>query len=567
MVRRTAQSGLVAALIAALLSGASCVERPSPTAGGPASRVTRSAAPEGDAPAVAAAIERQFALALSRKDRAAAARCADAAAKADLDRVGGRVFQARLAGAFGQWTRATRLALEAVRLRPAYGDARAFLGDCYLAQGRLDEARKAYRTAYERDPANFRAVMGLADVSEKAGDADAYQHWLDLAYRLRAADAVLRGHGPARLQQRDPPETVIRNRERLLHEQPQDLVNMRHLAVLYERVGQLDKAEKLYRRMVTLSSSRTEFVSLLAGLLGRTCRDIEARRLLIEHVESSTDKVAAYLVFAQHLESVEDHDMVQRAYERAAQIAPRDPRGCSALARFHARRGQWADAVKEQLRYLAKVGDVARRAGERELVCWLIEGKQFREAHRRAEEAVRRDPTDAEMYALDGLAYFRQRLHGKAKAALDKALRIEPADARSLLWRARVHLAAGRLAPASDDLARARRCNPPIDVSVAMHKVFEEMGDFAGAHAVLSNALADHPGNRDALEHLVLLCQRHRRWSLLEPVLATARQTYPRVVLHHGRSEDAHGAGPGSGRRQATGLHQGTPAASRPRRT
>ncbi len=476
-------------------------------------------------------IEQSFIYALRKPDFAAARKYADAAAKADLDKVRGRMYRARLARAQQKWDEAIRLTLEALRIRPRFSQARAFLGDCYVAAGKYDEARQAYETAHEQDPSNVRALRGLVAVSEATGNRDAYEHWVNMAYKFQPDSPAIRERYLQLRQGRESPEKIIRHREQVAKLHPEDLVNLGHLGILYERVGQLRSAEKIYHHMIKVSNGAPQPVRLLVNVLRRAGRDAEARRILVDYAGSARDKVAAYLLWGNYLEAAGEYRPAGTAYEKAVEVGPEDARGYLTLARFAARRGNWATAVKRQKKYLAKFGEQAYPGAERDLISYLIEADEFRQVEERTSRVLAQDPGNMVMLMLRGKAYLRQGGCVRAREVLDRCLSVHPGCSEALMCRARVHLAEGRTALAREDLAGARRAGVSAATSLELAGVYEDMGDFPGAHAVLQSVLADRPGYKPALEALLRLCQRHRRWSQLAGALARFRKAYPRELF------------------------------------
>ncbi len=484
------------------------------------------------APNHPAVVEELFLQALRKADWDAAQKHCDASADANLDKVGGRMYRARLAKARGQWDEAIRLTLESLRVRPRFSQAYAFLGDCNVSARRYDDAREAYETAYSQNPSNVRALLGLVAVSEATGKAGDYAHWIELAYKFQPDNPAIRERWLQRRQGRDSPKKMIRHREQIAALHPADLVNLGHLAVLYERVGNLPGAERIYVHMVRVSKGALQPVRLLVNLLRRMDRDAEARSFLARYADSARDKVGAYLLWGSYLESAGEIQQAEAAYLKALETGPGDGRGCVNLARFNGRRGRWAKSVKYQKQYIEKFGEKAYPGAERDLIKYLIRAEQFEEVQARAARTLEKDPSDVVTMTLQGLAWLQQGDYVRAKEVLDHCLAINPGYSEALMYRARVHLANGRMALAKDDLEDARRANAPATITLELAKVYENMGDFGSAYAVLQSLLADRPGYGLALEALVLLCQRHERWDQLSEILLQARKAYPRNLFY-----------------------------------
>ena len=83
----------------------------------------------------------------------------------------------------GQAQRAVDILLQVVRKRPNLGPARLDLGFALLAAGNAKSARKEFEQLYALDPANMRALLGLAQCSFDEGD------WASALYQARSAIA------------------------------------------------------------------------------------------------------------------------------------------------------------------------------------------------------------------------------------------------------------------------------------------------------------------------------------------------------------------------------------------
>ena len=476
-------------------------------------------------------IELLFSHALGKSDWAGAQKYAERAAKADVDRVGGRMYRARLARAQKKYQEAIRLTLEALRLRPTFSQAHAFLGRCYLSVGRFDRAREEFRIAHEQNPSNVQALLGLVAVSEAEGRPAEYARWVQLAYKFRPEDPVVRERYLRLRESREKLNDVIRKREQWRRTEPGNVTNLARLGPLYERVGRWDDAESVYRDLQRLTKGSLLAIRLLTDLLRRTDRDAEARTLLAENARTNKDKVGAYLLWADYMERAEEYDQARGLYAKAVEADPKDPRGYIAAARFEARRRNWAKAADLQRRCLQQAANVDPRA-ELELIGYLIEAGQFDEVGRRIAALLAKNPEDKEVLTLQGLAFFRRGDFTKAKRTLDRVLSLAPGYARALVVRAQVHLANGDRTLAVADLEAARQAEVSPVVTRRLVEIYESMGDFANAHAVLQSLLVDRPGDAGALRALVELCARHGKWREMENALTEARKYYPRELYY-----------------------------------
>ncbi|MDZ4858330.1 MAG: tetratricopeptide repeat protein [Candidatus Hydrogenedentes bacterium] len=83
----------------------------------------------------------------------------------------------------GQTQRAVDILIQVVQKRPNLGPARLDLGFALLATGKTREARREFEQLYSLDPANTRALLGLAQCSFNEGD------WATAVIQARNAGA------------------------------------------------------------------------------------------------------------------------------------------------------------------------------------------------------------------------------------------------------------------------------------------------------------------------------------------------------------------------------------------
>ncbi len=86
--------------------------------------------------------------------------------------------------------------------------------------------------------------------------------------------------------------------------------------------------------------------------------------------------------------------------------------------------------------------------------------REYRAAHSACLAALQQDPQTPDAFFLLGVLTADHNNHAKAVALYDRALAIEPRDARSLAWKARSLIALSRRAEALDALEAAIACGP-----------------------------------------------------------------------------------------------------------
>ncbi len=482
-------------------------------------------AAEAKAPKNPSVIRQRFEYALGKSDWASAETYAAAAAENNIDTVGGKMFAARLAVARGKIDEAIGLVTEALRIRPRFSQAHSFLGDCYLAKGQTDQAKQQYESAYSQNPTSVSALVGMIRVSAIAANLDEYTRWVELAYKFAPQNPRIR---EAYLRLRSDPEKVIKHREHLYREEPGNLTNLSHLAMLYERTGRLAQAEQAFRAMVKISGGNPAMVKALAYFLRRRNRGVEAQGMLADYAAKATDKITAYLMWADYLDVAGDADQAEVIYKKAIAADPKDVRGYLGAARFAARHGRWEQAADNQRKYIDVAGEKTPPLARKDLIAYLINAGKLDDAEEKIDRRLKKDQADVEMLTLKALIYIKRKDYTKAEEILDNTLKIRSDYVSALVRRADVHLAKGNKARAIADLESARRAGTIPAVVIRLANLYESINDIDNALVVLQGLLAEHPKDPSVLKALAGLYGRHKQWPALEKILADGKKAYPK---------------------------------------
>ena len=245
---------------------------------------------------------------------------------------------------------------EALRLFPDFPLAYETLGDIQLVKGRAKQAISAYETVMRLDPANLR-------IHDK----------IDRARTLRKADAVPAAESADRAAM--PFAQEIRK------------------ALEYEKAGDPQAAEMIYREILTKDPDHVEAARCLAGIAvqNRRFRDAEVflRKALTlapdytrawvdmvnvqlenhkfdEAVDSAKqvlrltpDNPESHVVYASAIGMAGDHEAAIRAYQKALDIAPDRAVAICGMAHHQKTIGQQEQAVASYRRAVAVKPDHA----------------------------------------------------------------------------------------------------------------------------------------------------------------------------------------------------------------
>ncbi|MDY6914242.1 MAG: tetratricopeptide repeat protein [Planctomycetota bacterium] len=470
-------------------------------------------------------VVRLFRYAMGKRDWQLADKMVAKASKADLDGASGRTYRAQLAMARDRLPEAINALTEALSIRPELKHARVLLGECYLTSGELAKAEETFRTAASNDPGYAAAMIGMARVTELQGRPAEHRDWVEKAYRHAPRNPYVRERFLTLQEEKAKPREVIKQRERILRQNPADLENRRRLAGLYERTKQLAKAEEMYRFVYDNAAEKILGARLLAGFYARTERSAQAENVLQDLLKDPKDKVGAYMLYGEYL-AMYDVNQALEAFTKAIEADPKDPRGHLGMARLFASQRQWKQAAAAMEKYVTfKPAD---RASEKDLVRYLIEAGEWDAATKRLDRMVAQDPSDVKALILKGVLAGRQGEISQAEELLSRAAQLGPNDPEVLVQRSGIYLVKGQVSKARDDLRRARDLTNDPNVAMRLASVYLRLGDRENARLVYLDILSRRGDYAPAIRQLTGLYLGRRDWVAMESLLAKAKSRFPK---------------------------------------
>ena len=484
-----------------------------------------------NAPGVIEGLFRHY---VSAKDWDAAGKIAARAGEANVDGTGGRVYAARLAIAREAYSDAAKLLTEALKRRPELKNAWVMLGTCYDNMNEPDKAYSALRVVLSNDPSYVPALIEMAKVTEKLGKMHEHTTYLEQAFATSEghADPYIRNRYWVLEGEKAKPEEIgkiIRNREVILKQDPTNLRNCLHLGRLYESVGQLDRAEGMYRYIYEKNRNRVNGARILVSFLARTKQSGEVDQIISELSKGEQDKVGVLILYAEFLGQY-SAEQAQKTFEKAVKTDPKDPRGYLELGRFLSSQTKWAQAAQALEQYnRLRPEDLA---SEKVLIHSQIEARQFDSAAQRVNRILASAPSDAGALTLKALLMMKKRNFGAAEELLDQAIRENPAYVIAKVYRAQVHLNRDQVPEARDLLQRASQQTENPEVKMQLSRVQARMNAYDEAQATLRAIVDKHKDYTPAIQMLIKLYMRGKRWRRLELLLAHAEETFPSDVVY-----------------------------------
>lgn len=319
---------------------------------------------------------------------------------------------------------------------------------------------------------------------------------LEEALALTPDDFDLRARLEALAAREDRPDRVIDAYSRLIGELtvPEHVVGYGlRLADLYERTGQLDRAEEQYQAVVSVAPRERDALRALARIHERSGRDREfvdasARLLDLETPELDTDaRVARTLALVHDLVTRVDRQVdATRRLEALAKELPQHPQVQERLADLLVRQGLWNRAIESLRAAATSVPDPQFQLRAQARIAAIAEEHlaQVPQAIAAWQDIARRRPDDPEALAQLQRLYLKTEQYGLLLPIVDQ-----------------------RLAQVAEHDRDAR-----IALLVVKARALQEgLGDEAAAMSTLETLAAEAPENDDVLLGLSRLVRRRGR--------------------------------------------------------
>jgi len=291
---------------------------------------------------------------------------------------------------------------EAIRLFPDFAGAYETYGDLMLVQGRAGAALDAFETAMRLDPTNVRAHDKIDRTKELIGNGDtrpgpdAGPERMPFEKRIRIAKEYEKNGDP------QSAEAIYRE---ILGKDPDHVEAARLLAGIAAQNKRYRDAEVFLKKAIAVAPDYTRAWVDLVGVQRELDKFDDAIASAQEVIRLAPDNAESYVVYASAIGMAGDHDEAIRAYTRALEIAPERPGAICGMAHHQKTIGQQDAAIASYRRAIAVKPDHA------EAYWSLANLKTFRFE-------------DAEVEAMEQLLE-REDLPDESRAQLNNALGLE----------------------------------------------------------------------------------------------------------------------------------------------
>lgn len=208
------------------------------------------------------------------------------------------------------------------------------LGQGFLQEKEYEKAKKHYEKAIELAPSYTNAYYGLFTVCTRLKQRDKAQEYLAIFRKLKTEDMK-----------------ILKDR----NDAVDDLVNMQkgaaetymHAGQMYRAKGNLQRAEELLTRSVTLDPNNIMSLERLASLYQMIDRIPNALRLYKKINEIEPENPLCYLNIGVLSARLKQFTGAEEAFSKAIALAPKSSTGYRELAQLYLRRGKRLPEARE----------------------------------------------------------------------------------------------------------------------------------------------------------------------------------------------------------------------------
>ena len=451
--------------------------------------------------------------AIERSDWEAARAAVKRAQDSNLDGADGKVFLGEFQFFRDEFDAAAVTLKDSLSTQPTNAYVLTLLGACSEKRGQLRDALAYFQKAVDANPNFGQAWRGLAVIADALGESATYAEALGQCSRLLPNDAWVQKQELRAEEERNPAE-AIKRRMAALTENPNDLDNLKQLAKLSQRVGNVQDADTYFEKAIALQSDDWRLIFEAAQHYRDTRRNPRALEIIQKYIDSRVDpaeRADAMITLAGHHMRNGDREASRNTLIEAAAISETFS-VCLSLADyylFHADDPTEAARWYDKAIALGEDGESPRlsTAMIRRIVCTLHARINDVDAAERVLAAYRqRFPEWPEaLYWGAQISSHRGDLT-KAIADLDAYIEQRPNDAQGVYRRAQCYVAQGRWADAIRDLERLASRDPlALDLKPRMllARSYERAGSPDKAFRELQRLYADAPSSSRAALELV----------------------------------------------------------------
>lgn len=525
-------------------------------------------------------IELLFRFALRLKDWETAESCIQLARRTGLDPSGGHFYRGQFLLAQSDddpgKAQAARTEIQAGLVEfPNDPRGHIWMGETLMQLKLYAQAAESFERAQKMNPRSQRAAVGLAMTADRVGNEEDLERYLKLCQDLNVTHQWL----DAKMREREyrtNPRLGIRDLEAVREKEPENLGNLLMLADLYRRDGQTDKAKEIYETCLRIKPDGLGIAKAYSQFL-RDKENPEPQvaeemlRDLVKRVHDPEDdrvKAAAQLLLAEHLSEValkrgaaatpEEWAAVSDAFEESARLSDAVEVRID-IGNYYRVRNNFDQAERWFREALAKAisrnDKQAQRTPRLLLIDTLLAARdteRLDEIQKQIQEYREWFPNDSAAELYQGMAHSIAGQDIRAMQSFRKYVEREPDEAVGYYHIGLIHFRSSRWADAAAELRQVKRLNPSFNnynARIILARALDADGQPDAAIQELQEILADKPTQWKALDEILQLYARLKRWDSAKSLLEPRRESDPddplwpqllaRVATEQGDGENA----------------------------
>ncbi|MFQ5699594.1 MAG: tetratricopeptide repeat protein [Myxococcota bacterium] len=441
---------------------------------------------------------------------------------------------------------------------PKSGPLLLQLARFYAAQDKLDQARSMLELRVQQEPDSAEPLMILADFEAQTGKPEEALKTVEKALEVDPKNELARLRKAEYLMDRSASDPTLAKEARallasVLEDNPNSVRGLFTQAKFLLLDGRAEDAIPKLQRVVEEQPSTNAY--LLLGQAYLNLRQFElARSELLRAVQLDANNVAARARLAALYLQMGERELASQEARQALARTPDDPRLQLVLAESLEGQGRMKDAVAvlKSIRYEGKRGVPILKLQAARL---LRTAGAYQDAHQLLDELDAARPGDPKIVVEQALIdLFAQDLDA-ALERLDRAIQVNPDEARLYEMRGRVRMGitqGGKMLypdEAEADLKRAIELDPDrAEASMQLAQLYTETGRLKDAVASYESAAKLEPGNAGLWVVLGALYEQSGRFedamrayrssTRIDPHNAIALNNLAWLLVEHGDGSD-----------------------------
>ncbi|MBC7574681.1 MAG: PEP-CTERM system TPR-repeat protein PrsT [Herminiimonas sp.] len=319
---------------------------------------------------------------------------------------------------------ATRFIDLALQKNTADGDAWMFKGDLMRANGRPDEAIKAFDEAIKLQPANITPQIARATLNITSGKYAEAKTDIDAARKKKPASLLI-FYTQALLDfNQGKNAEALAGLQQVLKSAPEHMPSLLLAGAVQYALGSTEQAEQNLKKYLAANPENLYARKLLASTLLKNGNLDRASTVISDALKEAPQDPQLFMIAGESALQNRDYARATEYFEKAGAIAPKMAIVHTALGMSKLGQGEDAKAVSE-LELAAGLDEKSAKAGSL-LVMTQLRLKQYDKALESVLALEKKQPNDPMVQNLKGGVYLGLKNLPMARSSFEKAVTMTP---------------------------------------------------------------------------------------------------------------------------------------------